>query len=41
MRWRSVKRGLAGAGMDLARGAGERSRPTVSVRPPHLIQVLT
>ena len=28
MRGRSVKRGLAGAGMDLARGAGERSRPT-------------
>ena len=28
MRWRTVKRGLAGAGMEWARGAGERRRPT-------------
>lgn len=28
MSWRSVKRGLAGAGMEWARGAGERRRPT-------------
>jgi hypothetical protein len=28
MRWRIVRRGLAGAGMEWARGAGERRRPT-------------
>lgn len=28
MRCRGVKRGLAGAGMEWARGAGERRRPT-------------